>query len=76
MMADTSHDIQKDVTEAVGALKSTAARSTSPSRLARKKCPLCGRLFLKTDHLERHVRSHTKERPFVCATCGKQYGRS
>ncbi|KAK4941598.1 hypothetical protein LTR10_018475 [Elasticomyces elasticus] len=35
----------------------------------------CGRTFFKADHLERHIRSHTKERPFKCLKCGKRYGR-
>ncbi|XP_004460222.1 zinc finger protein 831 [Dasypus novemcinctus] len=33
-------------------------------------CPHCGRDCLKPSVLEKHVRSHTGERPFPCATCG------
>ncbi|KIW22900.1 uncharacterized protein PV07_11148 [Cladophialophora immunda] len=40
-----------------------------------RQCSTCGRTFAKTDHLERHVRSHTKEKPFVCGKCGRKYGR-
>ncbi|ETI26138.1 hypothetical protein G647_02915 [Cladophialophora carrionii CBS 160.54] len=40
-----------------------------------RQCSTCGRTFAKTDHLERHVRSHTKEKPFICTKCGRKYGR-
>ncbi|KAH8698713.1 hypothetical protein BGW36DRAFT_426405 [Talaromyces proteolyticus] len=40
-----------------------------------KTCDYCGRLFTKTNHLERHLRSHTKEKPFRCDNCGRQYSR-
>ncbi|KAH6971261.1 fungal-specific transcription factor domain-containing protein [Ilyonectria sp. MPI-CAGE-AT-0026] len=40
-----------------------------------RKCSQCGQCFSKTEHLARHIRSHTKERPFQCSTCGKSYSR-
>ncbi|XP_023598404.1 zinc finger protein 831 [Trichechus manatus latirostris] len=33
-------------------------------------CPHCARDCLKPSVLEKHIRSHTGERPFPCATCG------
>ena len=39
------------------------------------QCPFCARRFFKTDHLRRHERSHTKERPFCCVVCGRGFGR-
>ena len=41
-------------------------------------CPIpsCGRLFKRLEHLKRHVRTHTQERPYICPLCGKGFSRS
>ncbi|KAI0309303.1 STE like transcription factor-domain-containing protein [Amylostereum chailletii] len=41
-------------------------------------CPLfsCGRLFKRMEHLKRHLRTHTMERPFPCPRCQKRFSRS
>jgi transcription factor STE12 len=41
-------------------------------------CPLysCGRLFKRMEHLKRHLRTHTMERPFECPQCNKRFSRS
>ena len=40
-------------------------------------CPLfsCGRMYKRMEHLKRHVRSHTMERPFQCHRCSKKFSR-
>lgn len=40
-------------------------------------CPLfsCGRMYKRMEHLKRHVRSHTMERPFQCHRCNKKFSR-
>lgn len=41
------------------------------------KCPydFCKRPFKRFEHLRRHVRCHTDDRPFVCAICHKTFTR-
>ncbi|KAH9916405.1 STE like transcription factor-domain-containing protein [Epithele typhae] len=41
-------------------------------------CPLfsCGRMFKRMEHLKRHLRTHTLERPFQCDRCKKRFSRS
>lgn len=52
----------------------TAAR-VRPRGRTELQCNFCGKGFFKTDHLKRHERSHTKERPFHCASCDKYFSR-
>ncbi|KAL3466087.1 hypothetical protein BJX64DRAFT_296459 [Aspergillus heterothallicus] len=41
-----------------------------------RSCSACNKTFSKAEHLTRHLRSHTKERPYQCSVCGKVYSRS
>ncbi|KAJ9113662.1 hypothetical protein QFC22_005971 [Naganishia vaughanmartiniae] len=41
----------------------------------RNKCRFCPSTFAKSEHLKRHERSHTKERPYICAICDKKFTR-
>ncbi|KAI6503341.1 hypothetical protein MCOR11_000945 [Pyricularia oryzae] len=49
-------------------------RRRAPDGSSSRSCPHCGRTFKRTEHLERHVRTHTKEKPFICI-CGAAFTR-
>lgn len=38
-------------------------------------CSWCFKSFTKDEHLARHVRTHTREKPFVCTVCRKAFSR-
>ena len=36
-------------------------------------CLYCGKLFDRQDHMVRHVRIHTGEKPWSCGICGRRF---
>ncbi|BFZ57532.1 hypothetical protein PYCC9005_004584 [Savitreella phatthalungensis] len=52
--------------------------SESPSSTPTSKnyqCSVCFESFKRHEHLIRHARRHTLEKPFKCQTCGKEFAR-
>ncbi|CAD6893702.1 unnamed protein product [Tilletia controversa] len=41
-------------------------------------CPVCNRRFIRLEHLKRHFKTHSQERPYPCpwAGCQKAFGRT
>jgi hypothetical protein len=46
-----------------------------PSAARRHVCATCTRSFAKAEHLARHQRSHTGDKPYTCEHCGSQFSR-
>ncbi|KAJ0413246.1 hypothetical protein BJY00DRAFT_322292 [Aspergillus carlsbadensis] len=49
--------------------------NTSVHTRRQRVCSWCPRSFTKEEHLARHVRTHTKEKPFFCTECNKSFTR-
>ncbi|WWC87187.1 uncharacterized protein L201_002073 [Kwoniella dendrophila CBS 6074] len=51
------------------------ASSTAPPRVYICVYEECRRGFKRLEHLKRHVRTHTNERPFACSSCTRTFTR-
>jgi transcription factor STE12 len=58
--------------------RSATVMDMSPYPQKSHSCPIptCGRLFKRLEHLKRHVRTHTQEKPYVCPHCSRAFSRS
>ncbi|KAF8463643.1 STE like transcription factor-domain-containing protein [Kalaharituber pfeilii] len=65
-------------TSLVRRAKSATVMEIGPYPQKSHSCPIpsCGRLFKRLEHLKRHVRTHTQERPYICNHCNKAFSRS
>ncbi|PYH98472.1 hypothetical protein BO71DRAFT_371179 [Aspergillus ellipticus CBS 707.79] len=57
-------------------IKRALPSDTETSSSRTRPCRVCNKTFSKAEHLTRHLRSHTLERPYTCTVCGKGYSRS
>ncbi|ORY76042.1 hypothetical protein BCR37DRAFT_351669, partial [Protomyces lactucae-debilis] len=52
----------------------SASIAAGPSKAKPYVCLTCTRPFARLEHLKRHERSHTKEKPFTCEQAGDMQG--
>ncbi|GAA5820014.1 hypothetical protein JCM11251_005448 [Rhodosporidiobolus azoricus] len=59
---------------------SSAGKSDAPVKGKKRAertitCSYCDMSFKKLEHLQRHERTHTLDRPYACDSCGKTFAR-
>lgn len=72
------HAVQRTANGVFRRARSATVSELGPYPQKSHSCPIpmCGRLFKRLEHLKRHVRTHTQERPYICSLCNKAFSRS
>lgn len=51
------------------------SNKTNLNNISSLKCPICSKIYLTSNILTDHLKTHTDVRKFKCTTCNKLYGR-
>lgn len=72
------HAVQRTANGVFRRARSATLSEMNPYPQKSHACPIpmCGRQFKRLEHLKRHVRTHTQERPYLCNLCNKAFSRS
>ena len=58
------------------ALNSERSEVDHETKQRRFQCIYCGNKFIRSTHLQRHLRIHTGDKPYVCPICRQPFSRS
>ncbi|XP_051742097.1 zinc finger protein 16-like isoform X4 [Ctenopharyngodon idella] len=56
-------------------VKRKRKRVTNTQKLKKLKCVLCEKTFEYLSRLQKHMRTHSGEKPFVCTVCGRRFSQ-
>ena len=62
------HQIQKEET--------TFNKKGAKRKRTQHECDVCGKVFDRRSYLDRHMRTHTNEKPYECDVCEKRFTQS
>ncbi|XP_068238261.1 uncharacterized protein [Palaemon carinicauda] len=65
--------INKDKDPNLSEEQTNKVEESAPAKNDSKKCPTCGKTFLRQSQLKSHLLSHSETRPFVCTTCNMKF---
>ncbi|KAK5126531.1 hypothetical protein LTR08_004672 [Meristemomyces frigidus] len=65
-----------DNSASTGGDATAGAKNEGPNGQRLYSCGICPKSYARLDHLSRHVRMHTQEKPYRCLVCTKAFARA
>lgn len=76
-VVETSSNIGGNGDVALARAEATASTQVTRNTAGKKRfcCPFCPYSSIYTSHVRKHIRIHTKERPFKCNICSRAFSQ-